>query len=127
MMPATQKKVQPLFPFLDLKAQYTQVRGEIGVAVSRVLKNSTSYSALRVDQLEAELARYVGMQFAIGCASGSDALLLALMALGIAAEEVLALPVFPELTAEQHELVVNACEEFYAQHTQRETLVGKEE
>lgn len=83
MTPETQKKTHTLFPFLDLKAQYAQIRGEIEGAVSRVFENQHFILGPEVEQLEEELARYVGTQFAIGCASGSDApLLLAPMALG---------------------------------------------
>lgn len=77
----TVKKPVLLFPFLDLKAQYAGIRPEIEAAVNRVLQSQHFILGPEVEQLEAELARYVGAQFAIGCASGSDALLLALMAL----------------------------------------------
>jgi dTDP-4-amino-4,6-dideoxygalactose transaminase len=70
-------------PFLDLKAQFVEVRDEVLDAVSRVLESQHFILGPEVDALEREVAEYVGVEFAIGCASGSDALLLAQMAVGI--------------------------------------------
>ena len=74
---------KPLFPFLDLRAQYAQIRPEVDAAVRRVFESQHFILGPEVEQLEQELAHHVGTQFAIGCASGSDALLLALMALDV--------------------------------------------
>ena len=74
-------------PFLDLKAQFAEVRDEILDAVTRVLESQNFILGPEVEALEHEVARYVGVEFAIGCGSGSDALLLAQMAIGIAPED----------------------------------------
>ncbi len=82
-----------LFPFLDLKAQFKEIRGEVLDAVSSVLESQQFILGPEVVQFESEIAKYVGSRYAVGCASGSDALLLSLMALGIGpGDEVITTP-----------------------------------
>jgi dTDP-4-amino-4,6-dideoxygalactose transaminase len=82
-----------LFPFLDLKAEYATMREDIRSAVDRVLESQQFIMGPEVRQLEAEVAAFTGSSFAIACASGSDALLLSLMALGIdSGDEVITPP-----------------------------------
>jgi dTDP-4-amino-4,6-dideoxygalactose transaminase len=71
------------FPFLDLKAQFASIREEVMQAVTRVLESQHFILGPEVKQLEDELAAKLGAKYAIGCASGTDALMLALMAAGI--------------------------------------------
>jgi dTDP-4-amino-4,6-dideoxygalactose transaminase len=81
------------FPFLDLKAEYATMREEVLAAVSRVLESQHFILGPEVVAFETEVAESVGCRFAIGCASGSDALLLALMALEIGpGDEVITTP-----------------------------------
>ncbi len=81
------------FPFLDLKAEFASIRAEILPAVERVLESQQFILGPEVEALEADVAGLVGCRYAIGCASGSDALLLALMALEIGAgDEVITTP-----------------------------------
>jgi dTDP-4-amino-4,6-dideoxygalactose transaminase len=67
-------------PLLDLKAQHAQIREEVLAAVIRVIDSQKFILGEEVQTLEKEIALYSNAQFAIGCASGSDALSLALMA-----------------------------------------------
>ena len=80
-------------PFLDLKAQFAGIRNELLDAVIRVLESQHFILGPEVEALEHEIAAYVGSGFAIGCGSGSDALLLSLMASGIGeGDEVITTP-----------------------------------
>ena len=82
-LPISTQSPSSLMPFLDLKAQFAEIRDELFDAVTRVLESQQFILGPEVEALERELAEYVGVEFAVGCGSGSDALLLALMAIGI--------------------------------------------
>jgi dTDP-4-amino-4,6-dideoxygalactose transaminase len=70
-------------PLLDLKAQYATIRDEIKPAIDEVLESQLFILGEKVVKLEEAVANYSGSKFAIGVASGTDAILLALMALGV--------------------------------------------
>lgn len=74
-------------PLLDLKEQNQKLRPEIEAALGRVLDTNGFILGGEVAALEKELADYCGTKYAIGCASGSDALLLAMMALDVKADD----------------------------------------
>ena len=89
-MPAVAQKSIPL---LDLRAQHGAIRDEILAEVVRVIDSQQFILGEEVRQLEHEIAAYSGAKFAVGCASGTDALLLALLALEIRpGDEVLTTP-----------------------------------
>jgi dTDP-4-amino-4,6-dideoxygalactose transaminase len=78
---------------LDLRAQHRSIRAEVLAAVERVVDSQYFVLGPEVVELEAELARYCQSPFAIGCASGTDALILALRALDIGpGDEVITVP-----------------------------------
>jgi len=80
-------------PLLDLTEQNQLLRPEIEAALGRVLDTNAFILGGEVKALEDELAVYCGTKYAIGCASGSDALLLALLALDVkAGDEVITTP-----------------------------------
>ncbi|HEY2847579.1 MAG TPA: DegT/DnrJ/EryC1/StrS family aminotransferase, partial [Pyrinomonadaceae bacterium] len=80
-------------PLLDLKEQNSNLRPQIEAALGRVLDTNGFILGSEVAALEKELAEYCGVKHAIGCASGSDAILLALMAFDIGpGDEVITTP-----------------------------------
>lgn len=88
-----QEKMQTKIPLLDLNAQYQTIAPEIEATVKRVLSSQHFILGPEVAELEQEIAPYCHCSDAVGCASGSDALLLALMACGVGpGDEVITTP-----------------------------------
>ncbi len=80
-------------PFLDLKAQFASIRNETLEAVTRVMESQHFILGPEVEAFEKEVSVLTGCSHAIGCASGSDALILALLALEIGrGDEVITTP-----------------------------------
>lgn len=78
----TKKSVSEV-PLLDLNAQYSSIRHEVKEAINKVLESQYFIMGSEVESFEEQIADYCNTAHAIGCASGSDALLLSLMALDI--------------------------------------------
>ncbi len=81
-------------PLLDLRALYQQFREEVEERVLSVMRSGEYILGEQVSQLEEKIAAYCGTQHAVGCASGSDALLLSLMALGVGPGDEVIVPTF---------------------------------
>lgn len=80
-------------PLLDLRAQHAHIRDEVVRALMQVVDDQTFILGAAVEQLETQVAELSQTRFAIGCASGTDALLLALRALDIGrGDEVVTTP-----------------------------------
>ena len=80
-------------PLLDLQTQYVSLRDEVRQAIDRVFESQRFVLAGEVQKLERAIAAYVETKHAVGCASGSDAVLLALMALDLRpGDEVITTP-----------------------------------
>ncbi|MEA1919358.1 MAG: DegT/DnrJ/EryC1/StrS family aminotransferase [Campylobacterota bacterium] len=87
--------------FIDLQAQYQEYSNEIDQEIKEVCSNAQFIGGPKLQSLEKNLALYTGSAHAIGCSSGTDALLLALMALGVkAGDEVITTPFTFIATAE---------------------------
>lgn len=79
--------------FVDLRAQYQRIKPRIDARIQTVLDHGRFILGPEVEELEQRLAARIGARHAIGCASGTDALLLALMAVGIGSgDEVVTTP-----------------------------------
>ena len=70
-------------PFLDLKRQYHEIKKEIDVAISRVVESQSFILGSEVSSFEENFAAYCGTKYAVGCSSGTDALILSLLAADI--------------------------------------------
>jgi dTDP-4-amino-4,6-dideoxygalactose transaminase len=82
-----------LFPFVDLQAQHSGIRGDVMAAVTRVLDSQHLILGQEVSSLEKEIGQLIDANSAVGCASGSDALLLALMVVNVGSgDEVITTP-----------------------------------
>jgi dTDP-4-amino-4,6-dideoxygalactose transaminase len=79
---------------VDLRAQYASIKGEIDSAISEVLAGQQFILGPNVEALEKEIATYCGRKFAIGVASGTDALILAAHGAGIGPGDEVLVPSF---------------------------------
>jgi dTDP-4-amino-4,6-dideoxygalactose transaminase len=122
-------------PLLDLTEQNKALRPEIEAALARVLDTNGFILGDEVKALEGDLARYCGTKYAIGCASGSDALLLALMAVGVGPDDEVittpysffatvsavtrlgAIPIFADIDPETFNLDVSQVESLITEKT----------
>jgi dTDP-4-amino-4,6-dideoxygalactose transaminase len=82
----------PTVPLLDLKAQYATIKSEVLAAIEPVIESQYFIMGPDIAALEKECAGYCRTAHAVGCASGSDALLLALMAIGVEAGDEIICP-----------------------------------
>jgi UDP-2-acetamido-2-deoxy-ribo-hexuluronate aminotransferase len=79
--------------FIDLKSQQDRIRPKLEAGIHRVLHHGQYIMGPEIKALESKLSEYVGVAHCITCASGTDALLMALMALGIGpGDEVITVP-----------------------------------
>jgi dTDP-4-amino-4,6-dideoxygalactose transaminase len=122
-------------PLLDLTRQFESIRADVSVAVGEVLASGQYIKGTKVKAFEQHFAQYLGVQHCIACNSGTDALFLALRALGIGpGDEVItspftfiataemitavgATPVFVDIEASTFNLDVNQVEAAITSHT----------
>jgi len=124
-----------MIPFVDLKREYREIKGEINQAIRRVLEKGWFILGEELKTFEQEFAKYLGIKYAIGVNSGSDALYLAVKALGIGkGDEVItvshtfistvdaiirncAKPVFVDIDPETYTMDVNQIEKVITEKT----------
>ena len=80
--------------FIDLAAQYRHIKEKIDARIQAVLDHGNYIMGTEVQELEQKLSEYVGVRHAISCANGTDALTLALMALGVEKGDAVFCPTF---------------------------------
>ena len=80
--------------FIDLAAQQERIRDRVDAAIARVLDHGRYVMGPEVAQLEEELGRFCGAEHVVSCASGTDALLLALLARGVGSGDAVLVPSF---------------------------------
>ena|SRR5688572_11969500 len=81
-------------PLLDLNAQNLPLESQLKIAFERVLRSGQFIMGPDVPALESEIAKFIDVKHAIGVSSGTDAILLALMALGIGPGDEVLCPTF---------------------------------
>ena len=91
--PAPAAKLEPV-PMLDLKRQYQSIKDEVAAAVERVLTTQHFIGGPELEAFERESAAYLGAKASVGCSSGTDALWLALAAVGIKPGDCVITPPF---------------------------------
>jgi dTDP-4-amino-4,6-dideoxygalactose transaminase len=79
---------------VDLKSQYQQLKNEIDAAIAEVLETTTYINGPAVKLFQEKLEQYLGVNHVIPCANGTDALQIALMALGLKPEDEVIVPAF---------------------------------
>jgi len=89
-----QHAVPAPIPFIDVAAQRRRLGRAVDEAVARVMAHCQFVMGPEVAALEADLARFCGAKHAISCASGTDALMLVLMARGVGAGDAVLVPAF---------------------------------
>jgi dTDP-4-amino-4,6-dideoxygalactose transaminase len=102
---------QPRFapiPFVDVSAQRRRLGARIDEAIARVLAHCQFIMGPEVAALEEQLAAFCGARHALGCASGTDALLLALMAKGIGPGDAVICPAFTFCASAEAVVLVGA-------------------
>jgi dTDP-4-amino-4,6-dideoxygalactose transaminase len=103
----TKTSLEPIPP-LDLKAQWLSIKDEISAAINTVVEAQHFILGPQVQALEEEIARYCGTKFAVGVASGTDALLLALHAAGVGPGDEVLLPTFSFIATADSVLLLGA-------------------
>lgn len=84
---------------VDLKSQYMRIKPEIDAAVQHVLDSTAFIQGSPVFDFEQQLAQYTGSKYVVSCGNGTDALLVALMALGIGKGDEVVVPAFTFIAA----------------------------
>lgn len=95
-------------PFIDLKAQYQALREPIQTQIQTVLEHGQFIMGPEVEQLERKLAEFAGVKHAVTCASGTDAAVIAMMAMGIGPGDEVICPAFSFIATAETVVLVGA-------------------
>lgn len=94
--------------FIDLAAQQARIKPQIDAAIQRVLTHGQYILGPEVSELEEQLANYTGAQYCITCANGTDALQIALMALGVGPGDEVITPAFTYIATAEAVAILGA-------------------
>jgi UDP-2-acetamido-2-deoxy-ribo-hexuluronate aminotransferase len=94
--------------FIDLQQQYQNYKKEIDAAIARVLAHGQFIMGPEVSELEEKLAEYTGAKYCITCGNGTDALLLAMMAINIQPQDEVIIPAFGYVAAAEMIVLLKA-------------------
>lgn len=95
-------------PLVDLKTQYLTLEKQIDQAIKNILRSSSFIKGEALEKFEHEFAKFIGTKHAVGVASGTDALHLSLLALGIGPGDEVVLPVYTFIATAYAVLYVGA-------------------
>jgi dTDP-4-amino-4,6-dideoxygalactose transaminase len=79
-------------PFVDLKAQYLSIKGDIDKAIKDVIEQAAFIGGMTIKQFEASFAEYVGVKYCIACGNGTDSIEILLKAMNIGAGDEVLVP-----------------------------------
>ncbi len=94
--------------FVDLKKQYEAYKTEIDTAIKGVIDTTSFINGPAVGALETELSNFAGVKHSIGCASGTDALLIAMMALDVLPDDEIIVPAFTYIASASQAPILKA-------------------
>ncbi|MFN3337916.1 MAG: aminotransferase class I/II-fold pyridoxal phosphate-dependent enzyme, partial [Thermomicrobium sp.] len=97
-----------MIPFVDLGAQQARLQPEIEAAIARVLSHGQYILGPEVAELEERLIDYTGAKYCITCANGTDALQIALMALGVGPGDEVITPGFSYIATAEAAVLLGA-------------------
>lgn len=97
-----------MIEFVDLKTQQARIKGQIDAAIARVLAHGQYILGPEVAELEEKLAMYTGAKYCISCANGTDALQIALMALGVGPGDEVITPGFTYIATAEAAAILGA-------------------
>lgn len=97
-----------MIPFIDLKTQQERIRPQLDAAIARVLAHGQYILGPEIADLEKRLSEFCGARFTLSCANGTDALLLALMARGVAPGDAVFVPSFTFVATAEVVVLVGA-------------------
>jgi len=95
-------------PFIDLKTQYQALKGPINERIQNVLEHGQFIMGPEVEECERHLSQFSGAKHAITCASGTDAAVLAMMALGLGPGDEVIMPAFSFIATAETVVLVGA-------------------
>lgn len=95
-------------PLVDLKTQYLTLSKQIDQAINKILRSSSFIKGEPLEEFEQSFAKFIGTKYAVGVASGTDALHLSLLALGIGPGDEVILPVYTFIATAYAVLYVGA-------------------
>ena len=98
--------------FIDLKKQYSQLKGKINIGINNVLEHGKYIMGPEVDTLEKNLSEFVGSKYAVTCSSGTDALLMSLMSLDVRPGEYILTTPFTYIATAEVMSLIGAIPEF---------------
>ena len=97
-----------MIPFFDLASQQKKIQSEIQKNIAKVLEHGQYILGPEVSELEKKLIEYTGAKYCISCANGTDALQIALMALGVGPGDEVLIPAFSYIASAEAVAILGA-------------------